>query len=512
VALPTFPFVVLDTETTGVLPKVDRILEIAVVRYENGREVRRVHSLLVSPVEIPKVIRVLTRINPQALLSQPTLPHLWAEITPLLTDAVIVGHNINFDIAMLRAEGCDLGESPLTLDTALLASLAFPEFKSSALAALALELALPHDPPHRALGDVLATAALLDRISERLVKLSPAQRHSLTAPLEHGPAAYRLLFSSLPQGRGDATWLQAKRRRRSTRAAPRRQSVAAPTQQSLFSPKGVSEEPPESGHGSQILELPLGSAPWAVLDLLPPTSLGQRNWLAVRNLELTLSRTPPPEGVAILRSPAALIDPAAWRHLLAKDRLSAEELLLALRASLLPTTIRAEVRLFGDQSATVSGLLAASPASPIYQSQFVKEARTVLLDHTHLLALLSETHARSDANLGPRAEDRIVIADASILEDAITKALGQHIVTDHLRAAGAFTPSRVSDTPAPRRVAGRSRCRRMSNSRGGVGVAKLSRATRWRAVGAARFGPAAGEYLAHHVLLLSAPVNAGWWA
>jgi len=194
--LPPFPFVVLDTETTGFFPRSDRILELALLRYEGGEQVAEYESLYTVEREIPAHVQVITRIHPEHLREAPLLASEREKIASMLSGAVIVGHNILFDLAMLRAEGIDLEGSPF-LDTAMLASLVFPELESWSLGYVSTALDLPHEPKHRALGDVHATVALLGRVYERLQELPEVLTKQLQELSKRGPEGYALLLSSL---------------------------------------------------------------------------------------------------------------------------------------------------------------------------------------------------------------------------------------------------------------------------------------------------------------------------
>ena len=56
-------FVALDVETTGLRPLTHRIIEIALIHYRDGLEIRQMESLLNPEREIPKYIVHLTRID-----------------------------------------------------------------------------------------------------------------------------------------------------------------------------------------------------------------------------------------------------------------------------------------------------------------------------------------------------------------------------------------------------------------------------------------------------------------
>ncbi|MDP6561368.1 MAG: 3'-5' exonuclease, partial [Candidatus Peribacteraceae bacterium] len=201
--LPNIPFVVLDTETTGFVPKVNRVIEYAHVVYREGKQVDEYDELVSIPTEIPDVVQIITRIRPDALEGKQTFEQQEAEIRKRMgEDTVIVGQNIMFDIRMLKGEGMDLSERPW-IDTSMLASLVFPELASYSLGYVSAVLDLNHKPVHRALGDVRATLELLSKCWERLLELPQDMVMDLKATMSKSSPGYTKLFDALPTS--DAT-------------------------------------------------------------------------------------------------------------------------------------------------------------------------------------------------------------------------------------------------------------------------------------------------------------------
>ena len=60
-------FISIDLETTGLLPKEDRIIEIAAIKYRNGVETEVFHSYIDPERVLPERITELTGITPQML-------------------------------------------------------------------------------------------------------------------------------------------------------------------------------------------------------------------------------------------------------------------------------------------------------------------------------------------------------------------------------------------------------------------------------------------------------------
>lgn len=115
-------YTVIDLETTGLNPKQDRITEIGVLNYANGKVLFH-GSLLVNPqIPIPEEVQRINGISQQLVEESGVfvVEALFWMIEHCAEDpAPIVGHNIfNFDLPFLSEAGLDFTEG--VIDTALL--------------------------------------------------------------------------------------------------------------------------------------------------------------------------------------------------------------------------------------------------------------------------------------------------------------------------------------------------------------------------------------------------------
>ncbi|MFA4965755.1 MAG: exonuclease domain-containing protein, partial [Thermoleophilia bacterium] len=223
--------VVLDTETTGLDPERDRILDLGAVRLGPGLEIEARFTTLVDPgMPIPLPITRLAGIDDEAVRGAPGFAEAYAALRDFVGDAVVAGHNVGFDVEHLAAGARRAGLPPLgnaTFDTLEAALLLFPELDRHALPILAAELGIAHEP-HRALPDAEATAAVLRRLAVRAAGLGAEERRLLTA-VRWGPLA---LLDRLP-GQPDE--------------AP---------------PPIVAEEPRAPAGGAQLTILPVAADAW----------------------------------------------------------------------------------------------------------------------------------------------------------------------------------------------------------------------------------------------------------
>jgi DNA polymerase-3 subunit epsilon len=207
--LDTVTFCVLDLETTGGSAESDRITEIGVVKVRGG-EVLGTFQTLVDPGRaVPPHIVVLTGITDAMVMRAPRIESVLPTLVEFLGDAVIVGHNIRFDVSFIQAALQRDERPPLgnpTIDTVGLARrLVRDEVPNCKLGTLAERLRLPHRPSHRALDDAWATADLLHLLIERAGRLGVRGLDDLrTLPTlaGHAQAAKLRLTERLPRSPG----------------------------------------------------------------------------------------------------------------------------------------------------------------------------------------------------------------------------------------------------------------------------------------------------------------------
>jgi len=163
-------FVVLDVETTGGSPDEASLIEVGAAAFLGGVELARFETLVDPGAEIPPFVSELTGITDDMVRAAPSPETVAPQLVSLIGDAVVVGHNVAFDLGFLDAALAGCGHPPLAnavVDTLALARrLVRDEVPDCALGTLAAVLRLAHRPTHRALADALATADLLHRLIE----------------------------------------------------------------------------------------------------------------------------------------------------------------------------------------------------------------------------------------------------------------------------------------------------------------------------------------------------------
>ena len=202
-------FVVLDVETTGGSPAFASLTEVAAARYRGG-EMLGTYQTLVRPDErIPPLITALTGISDAMVAGAPRTGEMLPSFLEFIGGAVLVGHNLRFDLSFLDHALVSTGREVLTnarVDTlALSRRLVRDVVPNCKLGTLASVLALPHQPSHRALADVLATGDLLHALLERAGSFGIVELEELldlTRLLGHPQAGKLPLTTRLPHRPG----------------------------------------------------------------------------------------------------------------------------------------------------------------------------------------------------------------------------------------------------------------------------------------------------------------------
>jgi DNA polymerase III epsilon subunit family exonuclease len=173
---PLAEFVALDVETTGLRPTQQRIIEIAIIRYQDGVEVERMVSLCHPGRGIPQYIAKLTGITNELVADAPPFVRIAEEVVRRLDGKLIVGHNVAFDVAFLNAELQRLNQPKLInerIDTMSMATRLLTGVRRPNLEAVAKLLGIPGRDRrvHRAAADATVTA----EVALRLVDLARQQ-------------------------------------------------------------------------------------------------------------------------------------------------------------------------------------------------------------------------------------------------------------------------------------------------------------------------------------------------
>lgn len=161
-------YVALDVETTGLNPQNDDVIEVAVVVFNEREELAHFTQLVRPRRPISLQISRLTGISQEMLDESPTFNEIVGELSDMIGDRPIVGHNISFDMSMLAGEGFKPNNQLIdtyTLATGLLHDVA--NFQLGTISEY-FGYRITDEDRHRALGDTRATAHVFQHLLQRL--------------------------------------------------------------------------------------------------------------------------------------------------------------------------------------------------------------------------------------------------------------------------------------------------------------------------------------------------------
>lgn len=168
-SLLAFPqkYVCLDLETTGLSPQYDEIIEICAIKIDSGKEIERFQTLVKPENEIDEYISELTGITNELVADAPHIKDVLPSLIDFLSDWVIVGHNVNFDINFVYDNCLEYMNSYFKndfVDTMRLSRKVVLALKHHRLEDLVKYFNIEIEGAHRAAYDCTATICCLEKL------------------------------------------------------------------------------------------------------------------------------------------------------------------------------------------------------------------------------------------------------------------------------------------------------------------------------------------------------------
>ncbi len=198
------PLVVIDFETTGLDPELDRIIEIGFACFRDGQLEASPNWLLSPGIPVPAVTTEITGITDEMLVGKPTFAEVWPELRGYLEKRIPVAYNHEFDSRFLWAEcrrlalpvrGDDVppacADDGVWIDPLVWAREIQKDEKGHKLGDVCGRLGIPLETAHRAAFDAEAAGrvllALAPSMPERYADLLRVQpRYAATQDVESG--------------------------------------------------------------------------------------------------------------------------------------------------------------------------------------------------------------------------------------------------------------------------------------------------------------------------------------
>lgn len=170
----------LDLETTWTNPKIDRIIEISMIKFseETFEEIDSFNCLVDPEIEIPELISNITNIFNEDIVWAPKIDEIKQKIIDFIWNNPILWHNVQFDIDFLVNNWINI-EKNLKIDTFFLANFLNFENDSLNLEMLCKNYSIKLTWAHRAINDTKATKNLFEKMISEFQKESKEKKQLL---------------------------------------------------------------------------------------------------------------------------------------------------------------------------------------------------------------------------------------------------------------------------------------------------------------------------------------------
>ena len=212
---PNLEYVAFDLETTGLVAQVDRVVEIAAVRFTaSGQSVDRFEQLVNPERPMSPGAQAVHGISDADLAGAPVASEVLPRFLAFLGDphsTAMVAHNASFDAGFLGSELRRAGyQAPRhrIFDTLALARRSHPELPSHRLASLASHWGLEAGRMHRAMADSLCVMKLWLVLEGPATPLPMLVSFPVHDPRENVPAPHGWEALDLAIALGEAVRIQ----------------------------------------------------------------------------------------------------------------------------------------------------------------------------------------------------------------------------------------------------------------------------------------------------------------
>lgn len=164
VPLESPTYVVFDVETTGLSAVYDKVIELAAVKMKDGQVIDSFEEMINPGFALSDFTIELTHITNEMVRKGGTEEEIFKKFAAFSEGAILVGHNVTFDVGFLTAAYERLGMPELTatvIDTLELSRALHPENKNHKLDTLTKKYHIVLENHHRANADAEATGYLM---------------------------------------------------------------------------------------------------------------------------------------------------------------------------------------------------------------------------------------------------------------------------------------------------------------------------------------------------------------
>lgn len=165
-------YVVIDLETTGLMPNFDEIIEIAALKVNNGEIIDTFQQLIKPEGEIDSFIQNLTGITNEMVADAPKIDDVIPLFDTFVGNDIVVGHNVNFDVNFLYENYKNTIHRYFTnnfIDIMRIARKIYPELPHHRLKDIVKQCEIEETTYHRALQDCEYTYKCYQFIKNKII-------------------------------------------------------------------------------------------------------------------------------------------------------------------------------------------------------------------------------------------------------------------------------------------------------------------------------------------------------
>ena len=160
-------YVCIDLETTGLNPKLDKIIEIGAIKVNDGKTVDIFSSYVNPGRKLEERIVELTGITQEQVDAAEDITVVLPKILEFMEELPLLGHRVLFDYSFLKKAAVNqkLTLEKQGIDTLRIARCFLPQLEKRSLEYLCKYYEIPH-VAHRAFTDAEATSVLYQKLGE----------------------------------------------------------------------------------------------------------------------------------------------------------------------------------------------------------------------------------------------------------------------------------------------------------------------------------------------------------
>lgn len=169
-------YVAMDLETTGLNPRLDKIIEIGAVKVRGGEVVDTFCTYINPAKSIPERITELTGIRNEDVADAPYIEEVLPQFMAFLGEDYLLGHNIIFDYSFVKKAAVNqkITFEREGIDTLRIARRFLTQLESRNLGFLCKHYQIPLEEAHRAYHDANAAHLLYKKLGEEFYEKEAA--------------------------------------------------------------------------------------------------------------------------------------------------------------------------------------------------------------------------------------------------------------------------------------------------------------------------------------------------